>query len=126
VEVNTLEDYSSLRQQILEAQELKKQPDGTYTCLLNTEFHDQDFYQFPYGFLVIEKKKVGPETYCIEAIVSSIDDVSVPMFGPGETSEKAEKRLLSIVESIKEWEGWLPQIKDLRPFCNKLGLYLNI
>lgn len=126
VTTNNLEDYSCLREQILAAQELKEQPDGSYTCLLNVEFFEECFYNFPYGFLTVTKTALKDNFFSVEAIVHSIDDVSVPMLGPIEHNTEADLRLKKVVEGIKEWEGYLPKTSDLETFCQERGLYLNL
>lgn len=126
VSVNSLKEYSCLRKQILNAQELKEQPDGSYTCLLNVEFYEECFYNFPYGFLTVTKEALKDNFFSVTAIVHSIDDVSVPMLGPIEYSAEANLRLKKVVEGIKEWDGYLPKTSDLETFCRERGLYLNL
>lgn len=98
--------------------------DGVFEALLRNTERDFFFYGMPYGHLRIRIET--RDGFNVFLHVASIDDDSIPVFGPNETSEKAKLRFDRTVKHVQEnWNGLIPTVEQVQALCKDCGLWWN-
>ena len=120
----TFTEYADLIQKLSEA-EVVKEEDGKYTCLLRAGHSPQPLhlYNKSHGMLSASVRRKIDGTFYVSLVVNSIDDSMCSITGPVETEEKANKRLLRLLEYVQMWGGQIPTIEDFEYTGIQCGCY---
>jgi hypothetical protein len=97
--------------------------DGKHVCWLKNHPGAADyFYHSSHGYLSLYYSESQRHVFLI---ISSIDDSSLPFFGPVEDKEKAERRIQLILAAINSWDGWIPDQEQCFELVKTCGMYWN-
>lgn len=105
-------------------EELRETEDGTCCLLKNHPGAAAWFYEQSHGDLHLELKPMGPN-YEVCLYIHSIDDGSIPVFGPVEGLEAATKRRDLVLNHIKSWDGWIPTAEQVQKMEQECGMWWN-
>lgn len=83
------------------------------------------FYGEGLAYLTVSIRRESESHGSIFLLVHSIDDGSIPVFGPSEPFSGAENRLSRVIEQIESWDGWIPSPDQLRKLERECGMFWN-
>lgn len=120
----TFIEYAALMRKLKNAETMVEE-DGKYTCLLRAGHSSQPLclYNQSHGMLSASVRRKIDGTFYVSLVICSIDDSMCSITGPIETEEKANKRLLRLLEYVQMWDGQIPTVEDFEYTGIQCGCY---
>jgi len=120
----TFIEYAGLMRKLKNA-ETMKEDDGRYTCLLRAGQYPRPLclYNQSHGMLSASVRRKIDGTFYVSLIITSIDDSICSITGPIESIDKANKRLLRLLEYVEMWDGQVPTIEDFKYTAQQCHCY---